>query len=128
MATASKRGKFIYEQVYEEDDLVDDFFFNELAKHIVLSKLTALVEHLDLPEAKFDFLQDFLVQTTSVQWVSSTTVWYDQYLLQISTLSVIFWIQFRRIPYLIKTYFNIGCSYVILSLSFFQLIVLSTTH
>ena len=53
MATASKRGKFLY----EEDDLVDDFFFNELAKHIVPTKLTSLAEHLDLPEAKFDFLQ-----------------------------------------------------------------------
>ena len=74
MATASKRGKFIYEQVYEEDDLVDDFFFNELAKHIVPTKLTSLVEHLDLPEAKFDLLQDFLVENTSVQRVSSTTI------------------------------------------------------
>ena len=73
MASASKRGKFMYEQVYEEDDLVDDFFFNELAKHIVPTKLASLVEHMALPEAKFDFLQDFLIQKTSVQWVSSTT-------------------------------------------------------
>ena len=64
MATASKKVKFISEQVYEEDDLVDDFFFDILAKHIVPTKLTSLAEHLDLPEAKFDFLQDFLVQST----------------------------------------------------------------
>ena len=74
MATPNKKGKFICEQVYEEHDLVDDFFFNELAKHIVPTKLTSLVEHLDLPEAKFDFLQDFLVQNTSVQWVSNTEI------------------------------------------------------
>ena len=72
MATASKRGKFIYEQVYEEDDLVDDVLFSELAKNIVLTKLVSLVKHLDLPEAKFDFLQDFMTQGSSVGWVSST--------------------------------------------------------
>ena len=71
MATAPKRGKFIYEQVYEEDDLVDDVFFSELAKHIALNKLDSLAKHLDLPEAKFDFLQDFLTQGSSVGWVSS---------------------------------------------------------
>ena len=30
MATASKKGKYLY----EEDDLLDDFLFNEVAKHL----------------------------------------------------------------------------------------------
>ena len=81
MATASKKGKFIFEQVYEEDELVDDFFFDQLAKHISATKITSFVEHLDLPEAKFDFLQDPLVLKTSVKQVSSTTVLYSQYYL-----------------------------------------------
>ena len=34
MATASKRGKFIYEQVYEENDLVDKSLFNVVSKHV----------------------------------------------------------------------------------------------
>ena len=70
MATA-KRGKFIDEQVYEEDDLVDDVFFSELAKHIVLTKLVSLAKHLDLPEAKFDFLRRVMTKGSSVGWVSS---------------------------------------------------------
>ena len=70
MATPSKRGKFIDEHVYEEDDLVDDVFFSKLAKHIVLTKLDSLTKYLDLPEAKFDFLLD-LTRESSVQRVSS---------------------------------------------------------
>ena len=71
MATVSKRGKFIYERDYEEDDLVDDVFFSELSKNIVLTKLVSPAKHLDLPEAEFDFLQDFMTQGSSVGWVSS---------------------------------------------------------
>ena len=71
MASAPKSGTFVYEHVYEDDDVVDDVFFSKLAKHIVLTKLDSLAKHLDLPESKFDFLQDFLAQGSSVQWVSS---------------------------------------------------------
>ena len=71
MASAPKRGKFIYEHVYEEDDMVDDIFFSKLAKHIALTKLDSLRKYLDLPEAKFDLLLD-LTRESSVQQVSST--------------------------------------------------------
>ena len=71
MAIPSKGGKFAYEHVYEEDDLVDDVFFSELAKHIALTKLDSLTKHLDLQAAKFDFLLD-LTRESSLQRVSST--------------------------------------------------------
>ena len=76
MATSNKRANFICEQVYGEDDLVDDFFFDELAKHIAATKLASLAEYLDLPEANNDILQDFFVQSTSVQRVRHNIILY----------------------------------------------------
>ena len=93
MTTAPKREKFLY----EEDDLVDDFFFDELAKHIVPTKLTALVKHLDLPEAMFEFLQDFLILNTSVQWVSITAILYYHYFLNSTTLYVIIYLDYENL-------------------------------
>ena len=74
MASAPKRGKFIYEQVYEEDDLVHEVFFSELAEHIVRTELDSLAKHLDLPEDNWGFSQDFLIHDSSVYWVSNSAM------------------------------------------------------
>ena len=39
MATPSKKGRYLY----EADDFVDDFLFNEVAKHVKIDQIGAFV-------------------------------------------------------------------------------------
>ena len=60
MATPSKRGKYLF----EANDLVDDFIFNVVIKHVNTDQIRNFARHFGL---EFDFLPTTDQLTTEAQ-------------------------------------------------------------
>ena len=57
MATPSKRGKYLY----ESNDLVDDFLFNVVIKHVNIDKISDFTRHFEIELIADPLTQEALV-------------------------------------------------------------------